>query len=129
MGMFDTVRSAYPLPHHQDSEFQTKDLAFLVEGEMMGGFLDDYEITAEGRLRVHRHEREWVEDPDAFFRGYLKSVNDWWEDVPDVHGDIRMYTTDRQADGTSEWTEFKIRFTHGVVESVTELDVPAFGSS
>lgn len=86
----------------------------------LGGSLDDYEITRDGRLRVHRHEREWTADEDAFFGGYLRSVKDWWEDLPDVHGDIRIYTSSRNAEG-SEWTEFRLRFTHGVVESVTRV--------
>lgn len=124
MGMFDTVRCVYPLPHHQDAEFQTKDLAYLVHDEcMLGGLMDDYEITAEGRLRVHRHEREWVEDPEAFLGGYLTSVKDWWEDVPDVHGDILIYRSERRPDGGWDWAEFKVRFTHGVVEAVSNVAV------
>lgn len=121
MGMFDTVRCDYPLPSHQNEEFQTKDLAYLVDGELMGGCLDDYEITSASRLRVHRHEREWCKDADALLGGYLRSVKDWWEDLPDVHGDIRIYTSSRNADGTSEWTEFRVRFTHGAVETVTPV--------
>lgn len=120
MGMFDTVRCAYPLPNHQDEEFQTKDLAHLVHGEPTGGFLDHYEITSDGRLRAHRHQRQWVDDPDAFLGGYLRSVKDWWEDLPDVHGDIRIYTSVKNAEGGSDWIEFVLRFTYGVVETVTE---------
>jgi len=33
MGTFDTVVCRYPLPHHQDAEFQTKDLAAVAAGE------------------------------------------------------------------------------------------------
>lgn len=63
MGLFDTVRCRYPLPHNQDAEFQTKDLANLVAGEpMLGGLMDEYEITVEGGLRLHAHEREYVKD-------------------------------------------------------------------
>jgi hypothetical protein len=95
MGLYDTIRCRYPLPHHQDAEFQTKDIECLLEGNSgMGGSLSEYEITEEGGVRLHVHEREWHDDPNAFLGGYAKSVRDWWEDVPDLHGDIRIYTND-----------------------------------
>lgn len=73
-------------------EFQTKDLAYLVLGESLSGFLDDYEITKDGRLMRHVHEREWREDSDAPLGGYLESVRDWWEEAADIHGDVRICT-------------------------------------
>ena len=122
MGMFDTVRCAYPLPRHQDEEFQTKDLAHLVHGEiMLGGLLDHYEITGDGRLRVRRSQDEWIDDPEAFFGGYSRSVKEWWEDLPDVHGDIRIYTSVDDPEGGRDWVELSIRFTHGAVERVSEV--------
>ncbi|MCC5866465.1 MAG: hypothetical protein JJU31_15185 [Wenzhouxiangella sp.] len=120
MGMFDALTSDYPLPHHQDGEFQTKDLAHMVHGEFgISGFLDEYRITADGRLMLHRHVREWRDRPGSPLGGYLESVRDWWEEIPDVHGDIRIYTRDEDSgnDG-NEWVEFRIRFTHGRVERV-----------
>lgn len=44
-------------------------------------------------------------------------MNDWWEDIPDVHGDIRIYTLD-----SGERVEFRVRFTDGVVSHVKEVD-------
>jgi len=59
MGMFDTVVCRYPLPHHQDAEFQTKELAAVALGERgVSGLLDGYEFFTDGRLRRHVHERE-----------------------------------------------------------------------
>lgn len=121
VGLFDTVRCRYRLPDCQDAEFQTKDLAGLVCGEsMLGGLMDEYEITQDGRLRRHEHEREFVEDPSAPLGGHLKSVRDWWSDVPDVHGDVRIYTSG--SDGT--WIEFRVRFTNGRVQDVIVLPTP-----
>jgi hypothetical protein len=121
MGLFDYVRCRYPLPHHQEAEFQTKDLAHLVEGEAIGGYLDEYEITDDGRLRRHVHEREWRDDPDAVLGGSLVSVRDWWEDLPDVHGDIRIYTSEGiPGEPNHRWVEFRVRFTSGRVEHVRE---------
>ena len=122
MGLFDTVTSRYPLPHHQESVFQTKDLASIVHREHgIGGFMEDYEITTDGTLRRHVHERELVRDEAAPLGMYLRSVRDWWEDVPDAHGDVRIYTSE-EADGQHVWTEFRVRFTNGRVQAVTVVD-------
>jgi hypothetical protein len=95
VGLFDTVTSRYPLPHHQDSVFQTKDLAAVVHGEhMIGGLMEEYEITAEGTLRRHAHEYETARDESRPVRISMKSIRDWWEDVPHAHGDIRIYTSE-----------------------------------
>lgn len=122
MGLFDTVTSRYPLPHHQDAVFQTKDLAAVVHGEhMIGGLMEEYEITAEGRLRRHAHEYETSRDESLPIRIRSKSIRDWWEDVPDAHGDIRIYTSEDD-EGKLVWTEFRIRFTNGRVQDVTIVD-------
>ncbi len=125
MGMFDTVVCRYPLPHHQDAEFQTKDLAAVALGEhFVSGLMDNYEIAANGRLRRHLHEREWTEDPEAFFGGYMRSVKDWWEDVPDAHGDVVMLATEEiPGQQNRRWVEFRVRFTNGRVQEVHEIPV------
>lgn len=71
--------------------------------------------------------REWRDRPGSPLGGYFESVRDWWEEIPDVHGDVRIYTRDEDAgnDG-NEWVEFRIRFTHGRVERV---DTVQTGSS
>ena len=123
MGMFDTIVCRYPLPHHQDVEFQTKDLAAIALGEhFLSGLLDEYEITADGHLCRHVHEREWTADPEAFLGGYTRSVRDWWEDVPDAHGDVVMYTTEEiPGQQRDRWVEFRVRFTNGRVQEVHEV--------
>lgn len=120
MGLYDTVRCNYPLPHHQDSDFQTKDMECLTGGVSgLGGTLSEYEITQDGRLRRRVHERVWREDPDyPITGGYLESLNDWWEDVEDAHGDITIYT----GGAGSPFTEFRVRFTNGSVQSVEEIE-------
>jgi hypothetical protein len=123
MGMFDTVVCRYPLPHHQDAEFQTKDLTSVALGEhVVTGFLDEYEVTADGRLRRHVHEREWTDDPQTLCGGYFRSIKDWWEEVPDAHGDVVMYTAGAEH-GQAEpaWVEFRLRFTNGRVQELQEV--------
>lgn len=122
MGLFDTITCAYPLPHHQEAEFQTKDLASLVHGEqMLGGLMDEYEITADGTLRRHAHEYEAVQDASRPLGTYLKSIRDWWEDVPGAHGDVRIYTSEDR-DGEHVRTEFRVRFTNGRVQDVKVVE-------
>ena len=118
MGMFDRLTSDYPLPSHQQAEYQTKGLAWLVHGESgIGGFLDEYRITADGRLMLRRHVREWRADADAPLGGCFQSVRDWWEEVPDVHGDVDVYAREPAAgDELPGRVEFRVRFTHGRVE-------------
>jgi hypothetical protein len=67
VGLFDTVRSQFPLPHHQDAEHQTKVIEHLVGGVSgLGGTMSEYEITSDGGLRVRVHKRRWREDPEWF---------------------------------------------------------------
>jgi len=123
MGMFDTIVCRYPLPHHQTAEFQTKDLAAVALGEhLLGGFMDEYEITEDGRLRRHLHEREWTQDPGAPLGGYLRSTRDWWKDVPDADGDVVIYTSGNAGNqACPARTEFLVRFTNGRVQDVREV--------
>lgn len=125
MGIFDTVRCIYPLPHHQDSVFQTKDMECIVGGVRgLGGTMSEYEITMDGRLRRRVHERAWREDPEyPITGGYFESIDDWWEDVEDAHGDVVIYTGGAGA----AWVEFRVRFTNGSVQGVVETEQPRRG--
>jgi len=52
--MSDDVVCRYPLPHHQDARFQTKDLAgFALGGRWITGMLDDYEIALYRPSCIH----------------------------------------------------------------------------
>ena len=126
MGMFDTVVCRYQLPHHQEAQFQTKDLAAVALGECgFAGFLDEYEITEEGYLRRHVHERVWTKDPSAPLGGHVRSTKDCWEEVPDVHGDVVIGTSRDAGDQVCPaWTEFRVRFTNGRVQEVRQVPTP-----
>ena len=120
--MFDTVRCRFPLPHHQNAEFQTKDLEHVVFGEGGEGTMSLYEITKDGRLRRRAHRYTVVRKPPGFRRVVLKSTKTWWEDVPDAHGDVYIYTFDRSSDGdASRELRFRVRFTNGRVQDVRQV--------
>lgn len=121
MGMFDEVQSRYPLPRAQNETFQTKDLEQLVHSTPdSGGSMSLYEITEDGRLRVEKHEREWTDDPESLLGGYFRSVKKWWEELPDIHGDIRIYTSFDADDEDNDWTEFRIRFSNGRLQHIED---------
>lgn len=100
MGMYDVIRSDYPLPDPelQGAEFQTKDL---------GQTLSRYRITTEGRLC---RSREAVDIFDE--RGHPPRLEEpaSMEDTH-YHGDINFYTY-----VGDERVEYRARFTHGTIE-------------
>jgi hypothetical protein len=60
--------------------------------------------------------------------GCLESVRDWWEEVPGVHGDIRIYTLDEESGhGRADRVEFRVRFTHGRLERIDQVELRRAG--
>lgn len=107
MGLYDTVHSRFSLPHHQDADSQTKHVEHLVGGVSgLGGMLSEYEITPKGGLRVRVHDREWRSR--VVRRGLSRVGERLVEQIPDVNGDIRIYTRD-----ADEFVDFQVRFTDG----------------
>lgn len=100
MGMFDELRCEYELPDKevQDELFQTKSLDRL---------MDEYTITREGKLILHR---AWG-DKDAPV-SHLQ--------IP-YHGEIRFYTSLNDG-GQYKRYEYKARFTSDALESITPLE-------
>ena len=75
MGMFDDIK-------YQGKWYQTKDTPMQI--------LESYEIK-DNKLWFKHVEREWVDDETAFLGGYLKSISENWEPVPDFEGCIEFY--------------------------------------
>jgi hypothetical protein len=129
MGMFDTIKCEYPLPDAEDGgEFQTKSFG---DG-FVGGFMDDYTITKEGRLIYHKttyetvpeEERpyfgtpEWEKNPLLQVCGCMRPVH--IEDIDmEYHGYVNMYTC-APGSGTT-WWEYDIKFTDGVICDVKRV--------
>jgi len=129
MGMYDNVKCEYPLPDTppeiQKDVFQTKAFG---DG-FVGGFLDSYTITKEGKLILHKSMWESVpeeerpfygtpqwDDPIGQLCGSLKRVP-ISDDEVNYHGVIRIYTiTDDMT-----WYEYEIKFTDGKVSDVKRI--------
>lgn len=134
--MFDTiyVKKALPLNKElkalkdikwEECDFQTKDLE---------NTLATYEITKAGKLRYKDVEREWVDDEEAFFKGYLKEVSSKWVDTKHT-GKVTFYhnfstnksnvnifsdTLDDETDldGYDWWVEFDAEFVKGKLTEI-----------
>ncbi len=144
MGMYDRIKCNYPLPGNPPViEFQTKDL---------DNCLDDYEITADGRLILHQWD--WEETPEddkpypnatgikAIF-GCIRKVEGSHREInQEYHGDLNFYGDansgqlrminlktgeDELHPGPEpEWFEYIARFTNGKIEWVKRVDRPAW---
>jgi len=125
MGMFDHIRCEYILPEApeevQNSIFQTKDLENL---------MDEYTITREGKLILHRVECNVVpEEERPYFgkpewnEGFYKSFGSLCrtplgDEDTKYHGLISIYTSDKKI-----WYEYVLRFTDGVLVNVDEVKI------
>ncbi len=130
MGMFDelTIEYPFPDPEFQGDTFQTKDLECM---------MDRYTITADGSLVHHQTHYEDVPEEErpnygkpewekgAFYRamGMLKVVPDGDVVLSDMHGDIYI-SASRDANKDWRYYQWRVRFTHGKVESITLVDSP-----
>jgi hypothetical protein len=129
--MFDNIKCEYPLPGApikvQDDIFQTKDF---------DNAMDDYTITKEGRLILHKKVYEEVPEEERPYYGKPE-----WEKplfkvfgcvksrpVADIdiqhHGYIRIYTILNRSDDDArgEWYEYALKFTDGKLESVERVN-------
>lgn len=125
MGLFDTINCDYPLPlplevidlipDIYNVEFQTKDL---------DNCMYYYKITEEGELLHFQQESKWVDDDDAFFKGYLKVISEKIINI-NYHGNIvfGLYKEIKDANdplkGISVLIDFKVKFTDGEVEEIS----------
>lgn len=131
MGMFDNITVEYPLPDTpvriQKELFQTKDFG---DG-FVGGFLDDYTITAEGKLIRHNKTYEHVEEEDRPYygkpewnknplfqiMGSMKTVSLDDEEI-DFNGNLTFYSFCIDDD---VWYEYNAKFTDGKLESIERI--------
>jgi len=128
MGMYDDVKCEYPLP---DKPAGVKDFQTKAFGDgFVGGFMDNYTITKEGELVLHKtawevvpeEERpywgkpEWKKNPLMQVCGSMKTIP-LGDETIEHHGIINIYTTA----GKGEWIEYDIKFTDGKVSDVNRI--------
>lgn len=128
MGMFDYVRSSYPLGEEfTDTECQTKDME-----RGIGGTMSQYWIDPSGRLwRVdYRDAFDFGEDPNWEDDGRPVTALFKYKFLPNgKHGKlVPQYLTDyvciypARWDGEWEdWPTCRVHFVNGVIESYKEI--------
>lgn len=94
-----TATTRSPTRGCKGAEFQSKDL---------GETLSRYTVTREGRLIRHARGADLGADED---RAARRTDTAGGEEIRH-HGDIHIYTSDSKGD----LVEFRVRFTHGLVE-------------
>lgn len=123
MGMFDEVKYEYILPLEvkeevkalgivpEDLLFQTKDL---------DSTLSLYTINRDGRLIFKNVKYKWVDDDNAFLKGYMEEESHTLDDM-NYHGDLKFYAYENvKKDGNhfAVILDYRARFTNGKLEEV-----------
>lgn len=104
MGMFDEIVCNYPIPGEKlGAVYQTKDLVCAME---------EYEITAEGRL-IHR-QCGWEAIPEN------ERDEEQWAVFRKVPGSLRLI--DQNYHGYIEMGDFRVKFTDGVVVKIERME-------
>jgi len=105
MGMFDTIR-------YNGNDYQTKDTPVQC--------METYEIRGD-ELWYKKVEREWKEDGDALFGGYLDEISHEWCFESMFDGAIRFYRDlGKDEKGEYIWEEYKALFMDGKLIKMTK---------
>jgi hypothetical protein len=117
MSMFDYIKCEYELPESSLAkklgvdfskvEFQTKD---------MENSMSTYTITKNGEFWFRKDTYKWVDDDNAFLKGYMDIVSS--EDIKlDYHGILNFYCyeeVEENEDKTFAYSvDFQAKFTDG----------------
>jgi len=114
MGMFDNL-------YYEGKEYQTKDTPRQA--------LDKYKIepdqdSGHQYLWVEEYDSDWVDDPEGFLGGYLKSSNERWVCCHEFDGNIVFYREDKDNGGWKEdaWIEYSALFMDGKLLRIKEVN-------
>jgi len=128
MGMFDYVRSSYPLGEYFSGNCQTKD----IEEYGIGGTMSQYWISPDGQLYLidYSHTADFVElkEGDEGYSDKIAFLNFRW--VPNgTHGKVRPWNITKYVliypenwEGNWEdWPECRIHFVDGKIKNYQNL--------
>ena len=108
MGLYDNVRCRYrlPDPEAQDLEFQTKSIP--------APYLNNYEITEDGRLLLQAYDERWEDAPDSPSGSVMHQDNVRWEPV-NFRGELEIHTIEDDPEGNMRWYSYLLWFKDGRV--------------
>lgn len=122
MGLFDWVRSSYPLPDEFMGENQTKDIEEGYDGTMSHFWIDPKGVLWVGTY-VGTHTLEFIEEGDPRYNPKFSWANHEW--VPTgTHGKWRVhpitkYVTvypSRWEGPWEEWPHLRLHFRDGILQ-------------
>jgi hypothetical protein len=106
MGMFDYITfemqiDSNPSPH----TFQTKSFE---------NTMSRYVVTQKGQLYSETWNYKWVDDDNAFLKGYMEKIPESYERtyLTDFHGDVIFYDDVQH--------EYMARFSYGRLDIITQ---------
>ena len=127
MGMFDYIRSSYPLGEHFSGNCQTKDIE-----DGIGGTMSQYWISPDGQLYLvdYSHTADFVElkEGDEGYSDKMAFLNFRW--VPNgTHGKVRPWNITKYVliypenwEGNWEdWPVCRIHFVDGKIKNYQNL--------
>jgi len=127
MGMFDYVRSSYPLGEYFSGNCHTKDIE-----DGIGGTMSQYWISPDGQLYLvdYSHTADFVElkEGDEGYSDKMAFLNFRW--VPNgTHGKVRPWNITKYVliypenwEGNWEdWPECRIHFVDGKIKNYQNL--------
>ena len=127
MGMFDYVRSSYPLGEYFSGNCHTKDIE-----DGIGGTMSQYWISPDGQLYLidYSHTADFVElkEGDEGYSDKMALLNFRW--VPNgTHGKVRPWNITKYVliypenwEGNWEdWPECRIHFVDGKIKNYQNL--------
>jgi hypothetical protein len=101
MGMFDYI-------NYEGHEYQTKDTP--EQG------METYEIRGD-ELWYNEVQREWVDNAESLFGGYLEEISSQWKFCDKFDGLIRFYRDDEN----DKWIEYRVLFMDGKIIKLEEI--------
>ena len=120
MGMFDYIRSLYPLTTDPELADRLKDVEFQTK-DTPAQLLHLYEIRENGVLWYHNCDSKWIEDEETrFFGGYIEESNRRWEPTT-FTGQIEFYACLEAC--CRDCVEFRSTFIDGAILSVEQIEM------
>lgn len=99
--------------------FESRDVSELVIGlSHRAGTFNEYEISEGGTLRRRMRVMVWRVDSSRPDGGYFETIHEWWQNVQNAHGRMRMYAEEGILGAVDHRRiEFRVSFRQGRVAS------------
>jgi hypothetical protein len=121
--MFDEIEYRYILPLESNKEIDELGIELekiRFQTKSLDSALDIYTINEKGRLIQKKVKYKWVDDDNAFLKGYLDEESSEMVDT-NFHGELPFYcyeSIDKEDKEISLTIDYVAKFTNGTLDSV-----------